>query len=114
LWWLHQLARFHRHRLIRPIDLALRQIAHREVLISGSSDDITWDMAITPAGKDKLIVGQWRNARPAETQVDVQPNAAIEIVVDDPLVRHEPLPVLAFKMWQVTRKLLTALEQTFP
>ncbi|HUZ56028.1 MAG TPA: hypothetical protein VMU94_26320 [Streptosporangiaceae bacterium] len=115
LWWLHELARFHRHRLIRPVIDTPSQFQHVIRLIRGDLADITFETAgfeIRPDGK--AVIGRWRNARPADTQVDVEPNLAVEVVVDDPLVRHETLPVLLFKMWQVTRKILTALEETFP
>lgn len=115
LWWLHELARFHRHRLIRPVFDVLEQVRHSCTLIRGDMDDITWDtvpIIITP--DRKAVLGRWRNARPAETQIHMEPNALIEIVLNDPLVRHVPLWVLGIKLRQVTREVLIVLEQTLP
>jgi hypothetical protein len=115
LWSLHKLARFHRHRLIRPVIDTPGTFQHVIRLIRGNLADITFEAVgfeIRPDGK--AVFGRWRNARPTETQVNVQPNLAVEVIVDDPLVRHEPLPVLLFKMWQVTHEIVVALEQTFP
>jgi len=44
----------------------------------------------------------------------VKPNLAVYIVVDDPLVKHEPLPALLFRMSNATREILTSLEKTLP
>ena len=44
----------------------------------------------------------------------MKPNLAVHIVVDDPLVKHEPLPVPLFRMSNGTREVLTALEKTLP
>lgn len=114
LWWLHEVARLHRHRLIRPVADYLSGFQHSIDVIRGDWEDITYEGTMITRPDGKTVIARWRNARPAETQIDVQPNVAVEIVVDDPLVRHEPLPVLPFKMWQVARQILTALEQTLP
>ncbi len=44
----------------------------------------------------------------------MKPNLAVYIVVDDPLVKHEPLPALLFRMSNATREILTSLEKTLP
>jgi len=61
-----------------------------------------------------MLIGRWRNANPVGTLVEVKPNLAVRIVVDNPLVRREPLPALLFRMWNVTDDALTKLEQTLP
>jgi hypothetical protein len=115
LWWLHELARFHRHRLIRPVIDVAREFMDSYTLISGSLDDITTErIPFTPAQPDMFLIGRWHNASPAVTRVDVKPNLALHIVVDDPLVKHEPLPMLLFRMSNVTREILTSLEKTLP
>jgi hypothetical protein len=84
-------------------------------LISGSLDDITTErVPFTPAQPGTFLIGRWHNASPAVTQVDVKPNLAVHIVVDDPLVKHEPLPALLFRMSNATREILTSLEKTLP
>jgi hypothetical protein len=115
LWWLHELARLHRHRLIRPVvDIPVQSINSLS-LIRGSLDDITLTPnVLTEMPEDKTVIARWHNSSPAETQVDVEPDLAVKIVLDDPLVRHESVPVLLFKMCQLTRDLLTALEHSLP
>jgi hypothetical protein len=115
LWWLHELARFHRHRLIRPVIDVAGEFIDSYTLISGSLDDIATErVPFTPAQPGTFLIGRWHNASPAVTQVDVKPNLAVHIVVDDPLVKHEPLPALLFRMSNATREILTSLEKTLP
>jgi len=113
LWWLHELARLHRHRLIRPVIDRVDQTRHAYTVVGGNPDDISFYSGSFAARSDgKIVVGRWHNVRPTETHVNVQPNVAVEIVVNDPLVRHEPLPALLFKMCNATHKVITALGKT--
>lgn len=115
LWWLHELARFHRHRLIHPVIDVAGEFMDSYTLISGSLDDITSErVPFTQAPSGAFLIGRWNNASPAVTQVEVKPNLAVHIVVNDPLVKHEPLPALLFRMSNATREILTALEKTLP
>jgi hypothetical protein len=82
---------------------------------SGSLDDITTErVPFTPVPPGTFLIGRWHSASPAVTQIDMKPNLAVHIVVDDPLVKHEPLPTLLFQMSNATRQILTALEKTVP
>ena len=63
LWWLYELARFHRHRLIRPVIDVAGEFMDSYTLISGSLDDITTErVPFTPAQPGTILIGRWHNA----------------------------------------------------
>jgi len=116
LMWLHELARVHRHRLIRPV----LEGADELHITTRATEGDPMDIKIEPGDskwlipENRTVLCRWVNVRPDRTHALIEANLDVVFIVDDPVVGVRQLPSLLFLMCHLTRDLMTAMESLLP